>query len=161
MKHSALFSLAVALVLGAPALVSTVAAAQQTQPQPSATLVAQARPALRSGTFVAAEHPTSGSARIVTENGQRFLEFDAAFRTDQGPDLHVLLDTAERPPQRYQNQGSYVNLGRIRTVNGTQRYPIPAAINLASFKSVVIWCRMANATFGYATLGGASSASVQ
>lgn len=115
-----------------------------------------------SGTFVAGEKPTTGTVRVVTENGHRFLEFDSAFSTsDQGPDLHVLLDTAAKPPQMYQNPGSYVNLGKLQKVQGVQRYPIPDAINLSNFKSVVVWCRMANATFGYATLGGASSASTQ
>lgn len=109
--------------------------------------------ALMSGNFMAAEKPTTGKARIVTENGHRFLELDNAFSTSNlGPDLHVLLDTTDKPPQTYQNLGSAINLGRLRSYNGAQRYPIPDSINLNSFKSVVIWCRMANATFGYAPL---------
>ena len=109
--------------------------------------------AIRSGTFVAGEKPTTGMARIVTENGHRYLELDEAFSTsEQGPDLHVLLDTPAKPPQTYKNLSSYVNLGKLQKFSGSQRYPIPDTINLASFKSVVIWCRMANATFGYATL---------
>ncbi len=116
--------------------------------------------AVQSGTFVSAEKPTTGTAKIVTENGQRYLVLDEAFSTsDQGPDLHVLLDTAQRPPQQYQNFSSYVNLGKLQKYKGTQRYPIPAAINLANYKSVVIWCRMANATFGYAPLGSAAMTS--
>ncbi len=111
-----------------------------------------------SGSFMAAEHPTTGTARIVTENGRRYLVLDSAFRTsNQGPDLHVILDPAEKPPQMYQDPSRYVNLGKLQKFNGEQRYPIPAAINLANFKSVAIWCRMANATFGYAPLGGSAS----
>jgi hypothetical protein len=113
-----------------------------------------------SGTFVKAEQPTSGTAQIVTENGQQYLVLNSAFKTsNQGPDLHVLLDTSEKPPMKYQNFSSYVNLGKLQKFNGTQRYPIPAAIDLANFKSVVVWCRMANATFGYAPLRSSSSAS--
>ncbi|MFB2834947.1 DM13 domain-containing protein [Floridanema evergladense] len=129
----------------------------------SVELVAQNRAvALKSGTFVAAEKPTTGAVRIVRENGQRFLEIDGAFSTsDQGPDLHVLLDTVEKPPQSYQNQGRVINLGRLRSYTGAQRYPIPDTVNLNSFKSVVIWCRMANATFGYAPLRSNSTASAK
>jgi hypothetical protein len=129
----------------------------------SDTTVAQSQPvALVSGTFVAGEKPTTGEARIVTEDGHRYLEIDAAFSTsNQGPDLHVLLDTPERPPQTYQNLGSAINLGRLHDYKGAQRYPIPDTVNLTSFKSVVIWCRMANATFGYASLRPSSSASAQ
>lgn len=114
--------------------------------------------ALQSGSFISAEKPTTGTAKIVTENGQRYLVLDSAFSTSQqGPDLHVLLDMAEQPPQQYQNPNSYVNLGKLQKYSGTQRYPIPAAVNLANYKSVVIWCRMANATFGYASLNGAAT----
>lgn len=112
-----------------------------------------------SGTFVAAEHPTSGMARIVTEKGRRYLVLDSAFKTSsQGPDLHVVLDPTEKPPMQYQDPTSYVNLGKLQKFNGEQRYPIPAAINLSNFKSVAIWCRMANATFGYAPLRSTASA---
>lgn len=131
------------------------------------TVVAQMKKesvALMSGTFVAAEKPTTGVARIVRENGHRYLELDSAFSaSDQGPDLHVLLDPSAKPPQSYQSQdsGSYVNLGGLQKVKGAQRYPIPDSINLANFKSVSIWCRMANATFGYAPLRSSSTASSQ
>jgi hypothetical protein len=59
---------------------------------------------------------------------------------------------------QYQDPTSYVNLGKLQKFNGEQRYPIPAAINLSNFKSVAIWCRMANATFGYAPLRPTASA---
>lgn len=126
-------------------------------------LVAQGQSkALASGKFIAAEQKTTGSARIVTESGHRYLELDGAFSTsNQGPDLHVLLDTTGKPPQAYKNQGSFVNLGRLQKYNGTQRYPIPDAVNVTNFKSVVIWCRMANATFGYAPLQASGSVSTR
>lgn len=129
----------------------------------SAHVIAQNQQAIDfTGTFIAAEAPTTGTARIVTEAGHRYLEIDAAFSTtNQAPDLHVLLETANVPPSSYSTFGSYVNLGKLQTTNGAQRYPIPDTIDIAEFKSVVIWCRMANATMGYATLGEASSASVQ
>lgn len=124
--------------------------------------VAQSQQADVTGMFIAAEAPTTGAARIVTEAGHRYLEIDAAFSTtDQAPDLHVLLETSEVPPSSYSTFGSYVNLGKLQNTSGAQRYPIPDSVDVAEFKSVVIWCRMANATMGYATLGAASSASVQ
>ena len=115
--------------------------------------------AMQSGAFIAAEHSTTGIAQIVTENGHRYLVLDEAFSTsEQGPDLHVLLEMTDKPPQQYQNFNSYVNLGKLQKYSGTQRYPIPDSINLSNYKSVVIWCRMANATFGYAPLGAAMRA---
>lgn len=117
----------------------------------STTLIAQAT-ALASGTFVDGDdHPTSGNARIVeAADGQRYLEFDASFSSDAGPDLVVLLHK-EAVPQSY-DSSNYVNLGQIQRTVGAQRYAIPADVDLASIQSVVIWCREFNVTFGYATL---------
>lgn len=113
----------------------------------SSTLAAQA--VSQSGKFVDGDHPTQGTARIV-KTDQTYLEFDQAFKSDRGPDLFVLLHR-ESVPQNYQ-ANTYVNLGRLKQVSGSQRYTIPAEINLAEFKSVVIWCRQFNANFGYAPL---------
>lgn len=128
-------------------------------------LVAQSQTvAIATGTFVAAEQPTEGAARIVTENGKHFLEIDSAFSTsDQGPDLHVLLDTAQTPPMSYDaaQEGRYVNLGALQKFKGAQRYPIPDVVDPSAYSSVVIWCRMANATFGYASLASSNPVSVQ
>lgn len=127
---------------------------QQLQATNQKTTIAQAGQRIAAvGTFVAAEKPTTGTARIVVENGQRFLVLDSAFQTsDQGPDLHVVLDPSNQPPAQYQDPTQYVNLGKLQKFAGEQRYPIPATVDLSKFKSVGIWCRMANATFGYAAL---------
>ena len=143
---------------------SNIISPSATSTESNAVVAQNQTVAISSGTFVAAEKPTTGTARIITESGHRYLELDSAFSaSNMGPDLHVLLDSSARPPQAYtsQNSGSYVNLGKLQKFKGVQRYPIPDAINLASFKSVSVWCRMANATFGYAPLRTASTASTQ
>jgi hypothetical protein len=139
---------------------STIAAQPPAQTAPQTSTTAQTQSvAVAAGTFVAGEAPTTGTARIVSEGGHRYLELDSAFSTsNMGPDLHVLLDSTERPPHSYTNLGSSVNLGKLHDFSGAQRYPIPDAINLASFRTVVVWCRMANATFGYAPLSSINSA---
>ncbi len=154
MQRSSFFATAAAtavITLGAFGLVS---APGQTQSVPSRKaqpqLIANASVA-QSGQFVTAEHETQGNARIVTENGQRYLEFDAAFRSDDGPDLFVLLHR-EATPTNYKN-GDFVRLGRLQTTSGKQRYAIPADVSVNEFKSAVIWCRAFNATFGFAPLG--------
>ena len=131
--------------------------------QPSKQIVAQTV-ALMSGEFVAAEAPTTGTAKIVDEGGKKYLEIDSAFSTnDQAPDLQILLDTVEEAPASYDaaNSTRYLNLGGIQSVTGEQRYPIPDFVDTSQFASVVVWCRMANATMGYAPLNSDSSASIR
>ena len=116
---------------------------------PEATLAQSV--ALSSGTFVdGSGHETSGGARIVEEDGQRYLEFDESFSSDAGPDLVVLLHE-EAVPESYSGD-NYVNLGQIQRTVGPQRYAIPADVDIQAFQSAVIWCREFNVTFGYATL---------
>ncbi|ELR98465.1 DM13 domain-containing protein [Gloeocapsa sp. PCC 73106] len=106
---------------------------------------------LKSGTFVTTEqdHPTKGTARIITENGQRFLEFDSAFNTAMGPDVQVILhrsgEIAVKP-----NAQDYVILAPLQSFNGSQRYAIPENLDVEEFQSVGIWCRQFDVTFGYA-----------
>ncbi len=162
MKLNQLLLLGVTSVLVAVAPLSD-AISHPAPTQTVAQTVAQSQSvAIATGTFVAGEAPTTGTARIVTEGGHRYLELDTAFSTsNMGPDLHVLLDSTEKPPQTYSNLGGAVNLGSLHDFSGAQRYPIPDAINIADYDSVVIWCRMANATFGYAPLSPTSNATIR
>jgi hypothetical protein len=34
----------------------------------------------------------------------------------------------------------YVDLGQLRAFKGSQRYPVPKGVDLAKYRSVVIWC---------------------
>jgi Electron transfer DM13 len=111
------------------------------------------------GTFVAAEHPTQGTVQIVRENGKRYLDFDAAFKSDAGPDLHVILHRAASLPKGGLQEQDYAIVSRLQKVSGKQRYAIPQNVNLANYRSVAIWCRQFNATFGYAPLQNSERAS--
>ncbi|MEM8807746.1 MAG: DM13 domain-containing protein [Cyanobacteria bacterium P01_G01_bin.38] len=138
----------VLIALAAPTHVSMAQATEVPVLPQSGQLVAA-----KSGIFVTAEAPTTGTATLVEEDGQHYLEIDEAFSTtDQAPDLQVLLDPAAVPPATYETFNGYINLGSLQAVSGAQRYPIPEAIDLAAYQSVVIWCRTANATMGYAPL---------
>lgn len=114
---------------------------------------------LRSGKFVDGEHPTQGTVRIVKQNNQRLLKLDQTFTTStSGPDLVVILHRladvigSTTPPAFPIKEGDYVLLAPLKSYSGTQSYLIPVSLNLDDFKSVAIWCRRFNATFGAATL---------
>lgn len=108
---------------------------------------------VKSGSFVSAEVPTMGTAQIVTENGQNYLQLGQNFKTRNGPDLYVIIYSSRAVPDSGLREGSYVNLGRLKNIKGSQRYAIPGNVNLGQFHAAAIWCRRYNATFGYASLG--------
>ncbi|MCJ8283423.1 MAG: DM13 domain-containing protein [Rivularia sp. ALOHA_DT_140] len=115
--------------------------------------VAQARPLLRttrvatksnsviaSGRFVKQEKATTGGARIVNINGKRYLEFDRAFRTGEGPDVKVILHRNSNVPLNIK-EGNYITLAPIKSFNGSQRYEIPENVNLADYPFFITFVR--------------------
>ncbi|KAB8331538.1 DM13 domain-containing protein [Scytonema tolypothrichoides VB-61278] len=115
--------------------------------------------ATKSGSFVSGEHTTQGTVSITAKNGKSFLELDKSFKTsNSGPDLVVILHRSDnvigstKPPSYPLKKGDYIILGRLKKFTGAQTYSIPNNINLADYKSAVIWCRKFNATFGAAKL---------
>lgn len=127
--------------------------------EPAPVQIASASPMLvRSGMFVDGEHPTQGTVRLITEDGKSYLEFGQDFKTDAGPALVVALHRAadvigSTTPPAYPLQASdYVVLAPLQSTEGTQRYAIPADLNLADYQSAVVWCQQFNATFGAASL---------
>lgn len=132
----------------------------QTTQMSNSDLPLQLAATLKSGTFVRGEQPTQGGAKIVTKNGRSFLQLDSGFKTSsQGPDLVVILHrsgnvlgTTQAPTYALKG-GDLVVLSRLKKYSGAQTYAIPANINLTNYRSVAIWCRKFNATFGVAPLG--------
>ena len=106
---------------------------------------------IASGTFMTVQQnkATEGTARIVMENGKRYLEFDGGFTTAQGPDVQIILHRNSSIPVNV-NEADYVTLAQLKSFDGAQRYELPANINPSDFQSVGIWCRKFNVTFGYA-----------
>lgn len=154
-KHLAILAITTILTISCAKEATSNQTGTQMQPTTLAsTPVAQmTQKSANSGSFKAAEHPTQGKVSIVTEKGKRFLEFDQTFKSDSGPDLYVILHRSDAPPQYGIKQKDYVSIARLQKTSGTQRYNIPDNVNLADFRSVAVWCRKFNATFGYAPLG--------
>lgn len=106
------------------------------------------------GEFVDKDHPASGTARIVTlSDGMRIVRLED-FATDNGPDLFVYLSPADASVTGDALAEGAVNLGVLKGNIGNQNYEIPADVDLAQFKSVVIWCRQFSSAFGAAPIVG-------
>lgn len=108
------------------------------------------------GTFVTHEHDTSGTARLVrAADGTHRLEI-AGLSTSDGPDLRVWLTdqtvVAGKAGWRVFDDGRYVELGKLKGNKGDQAYAIPAGTDLASLRSVTIWCKRFSVSFGAAQL---------
>jgi Electron transfer DM13 len=68
-----------------------------------------------------------------------FLHED--FEVGPGPAFHVYLVPNTNVRDAGQVTGTmFVDLGGLRAFKGSQKYPIPAGVDLSKFPSVVIWC---------------------
>ncbi|NJL10536.1 MAG: DM13 domain-containing protein [Calothrix sp. SM1_7_51] len=84
----------------------------QNQPRNIVTQVAAKTGA--TGSFRAGEHPTQGNVRIITERGKRYLEFDKSFKTDNGPDLFVVLYRNQTVPVSGIKEKDYKSIARLQ-----------------------------------------------
>jgi hypothetical protein len=81
-------------------------------------------------------HPASGTVRIVTVNGKKYVRYEN-FKTINGPDIYVYLS-------KDLGAKDYVSLGKVTATEGNINYEIPATANLSDYKYVLTWCK----TFG-------------
>ena len=97
---------------------------------------------LFAGDFVAASHPTSGTATVNSDVTK--LSF-TNFKTDNGPKLLVYLSTDI-------GAQDFVNLGDLKGVEGDYSYAIPEGTDIEKYKFVDIWCVDFSVSFGHAEL---------
>jgi hypothetical protein len=80
-----------------------------------------------------------GRGKVSVYEKTVFLEPD--FEVGPGPKYHVYLVPKANVRQNSDVPDTmFVDLGRLRAFKGSQRYEIPAGVDLRKYQSVVIWC---------------------
>jgi Electron transfer DM13 len=80
-----------------------------------------------------------GKGKVSVYKRAVFLEPD--FEVGPGPAYHVYLVPKQSVRDAAAvNNSMYIDLGGLRAFKGSQRYAIPAGVDLKNFASVVIWC---------------------
>lgn len=103
---------------------------------------AERLPVVATGTFIHA-NPSDpihyGKGKVSVYQRAVFLEPD--FEVGPGPAFHVyLVPNATVRKEADVKDSMLIDLGRLRSFKGSQRYPIPAGVDLNNYPSVVIWC---------------------
>ena len=97
-----------------------------------------------------------GKGKVSVYEGAVFLEPD--FEVGPGPAFHVLLvPKAQARSSGDVKDAMYVDLGGLRAFKGSQRYPIPAGVDLKDYPSVVIWCGRFSVLISPADLSAAAA----
>ena len=100
-----------------------------------------------------ASHKVSGEARLVrTQDGSYELRL-TGFVSDEGPDVYIILSTAERPTEdAHIKKSEWIPLGKRTALTGDQSYPVPERLDLDEIRSVGVWCKRFSVLFGAAAL---------
>ena len=128
-------------------------------PPPAAERLTEAdrSPLVATGTFIHA-NPSDpvhwGRGKVSVYEKTVFLEPD--FEVGPGPAFHVYLvpKTTIRKADDLK-ETMFVDLGGLRAFKGSQRYAIPAGVNLKDYPSVIIWCERFSALISPADLAAA------
>ncbi len=113
-------------------------------PPPAAEQLTEAdrSPLVASGEFIHV-NPSDpihyGKGKVSVYQRTVFLEKD--FEVGPGPAYHVYLVPKEKVRAEADVKHTmYVDIGGLRAFESSQRYPIPAGVDLKKYPSVVIWC---------------------
>ena len=98
-------------------------------------------------------HKGEGTASLYRAADGRYLLGLDSFRVTNGPDLYVYVSTQPAPTDAGQlHQGEPVEVARLKGNVGTQNYELPAGVDPARIRSVVIYCKQFSVVFSTATL---------
>lgn len=115
------------------------------------------RDVVATGTFVHADpsDPIHYGSGGVTLYGN-LLHLEQDFEVGPGPKYHVyLVPEADVTPDTRVEETMFVDLGRLKAFRGGQSYQVPKGLDLADYKSAVIWCEQFNVLISPAALSSA------
>ena len=100
-------------------------------------------------------HETSGRATVYRQPDGTLILRLTDFHTSNGPDVHVVLATADDPALQAVAPGkalASVEVGGLKGNEGDQDYKLPANTDFRRYSTVAIYCERFHAVFGTATL---------
>ncbi|HRN50079.1 MAG TPA: DM13 domain-containing protein [Anaerolineales bacterium] len=93
------------------------------------------------GDFVDVSYSGAGTVEVhALSSGAHMLSFEG-FSVEPGPELHVLLSTAEAADTiTEQDVQDSLDLGLLLATEGEQSYELPAGMELGEYTLILIWC---------------------
>jgi Electron transfer DM13 len=91
----------------------------------------------------------SGTALVLETPDGKVVRVDG-LKVTSGPDLHVYLSTAPSDALTEEFGFDFVDLGSLRYNVGTSNYPVPDDVDIANYRSVVVWSKEFGVNFAVA-----------
>ncbi|WP_164928706.1 DM13 domain-containing protein [Gloeobacter violaceus] len=149
---------ALTLVLGAALAIAPAARSGSTGLMAQST-VSDSNPGAMAGSvetpplsLVSVDAKTTGTGRIVVENGKSYVQLSEDFTIGEAPAIRMTLYKDAAPPKKTYDPKKYVDLGALVSRKGDQRYAIPTNLNVKDYGSIAIWCKKFDVTLAYAKI---------
>lgn len=96
----------------------------------------------KQGKWVKKSYKVNGTWQIIKEDGKTFIQFSNDFKTKSAPDLKIFLSkkSAKEVKNKTAVPGSKF-IAKLKKVKGSQRYEIPASVNIDDYQSLLIHCQ--------------------
>ena len=100
---------------------------------------------------------SSAPENTVPAKHQSFLAFDYGLKRTGVAVGNRLMKSATplkalKAPHYPLKPGSYTQVAPLKSAKGAQSYTLPAGVDHKAYGSVLIWCKVANATMAWAPL---------
>ena len=124
--------------------------ATSTAPVPTEAPPLPEAPALTlAGQFESLAHAGTGTVGVYAHGGELVLRFEDDTAVENGPDLNVYLVPTESWTG---SVDGFIDLGDLKGNIGGQNYTVPAGTDLATYRTVVVWCVRFSVGFAAAAL---------
>jgi hypothetical protein len=102
----------------------------------------------QSGLFYNVVHTGSGTVQLLKQTNGSYIVRLENFQVENGPKLELYLSKAVKPNSSAAvSSAGFINLGDLKSTNGSQNYVVPVGTDVSQFKSVVIWCTTFSVNF--------------
>jgi hypothetical protein len=94
-----------------------------------------------SGAFYNLQHVGRGEAVLASSTDEGYVLKLQGFEVEAGPDLHIVLTSAETVTPDVSNLPDAIDLGLLPATSGDLEIPVPAGADVSAARAVVIWCQ--------------------
>lgn len=108
---------------------------------------------LYTGKWTKKSYAISGTWKIISEGGKKYVVLSSDFKTKYAPDLKIFFSKRTFKELRGSNAASKaIFVTNVKKVKGYQKFKIPSNIKVSDYKTIVFHCKAYSKLWAASTL---------